>query len=84
MLERHIFDGEVIGESRSHIILVSFQGSINGCVVAVLEKFLETVSRVEEVGEAKGYSYVDVGSSSGEVSDFIEHHLMGQTRRKTY
>ena len=76
MLERHVLDGKIVGKRRSQVILVSFQGSINGCVIAVLKEFLETVCGIGKIREAKGYSHVDVGSSSGEMSDLIEDDLM--------
>ena len=65
MLERHVPDGEVVGERRSQVVRVSFSGSIGSCVVSFLKEVLETVSGVGEVSETERYSYVNVGSSGG-------------------
>ena len=81
MLERHVLDGKIVGERRSQVVRVSFGGSINGCVVTVLKKILETVSGIREVSETERYSYVDVGSSGSQVSNLIEDNLMGLARR---
>ena len=83
MLSGYVTNGEVVGDRRRDVIRISVGRPVDGVVVSGLEQFLEPVRRVNQVRKSKRDSYVDVGSSSGEVSDFVEHHLMGQARRKT-
>ena len=82
MLSGHITDGEVVGDRWRDVIRVSVCRPVDGVVVSGLEQFLEPVRRLNQVRKSERNPHVDVGGGSGEVSDFIEHHLMGQARRE--
>ena len=82
MLERHVSDGEVVGERRRRVIGVDTSGLVDGGIVPFLKKVLEAVCGVGEVGEPERDSYVNVGSSGGQVSNLIEDNLMGLARRQ--
>ena len=82
MLERHVPDGEVVGERRSQVVRVSFSGSIGGSVVPFLKEILEAVCGIGEVSETKRYSYVHVGGGGSKMSNLIEDNLMGLARRQ--
>ena len=81
MLERHVSDGEVVGERRRRVIGVDTSGSVDGSIVPFLKKVLEAVRGVGEIGETERDSYVNVGGSGGEVANLIEDNLMGLARR---
>ena len=83
MLSGHVTDGEVVGDRWRDVIRIGVGRPVDGVVVSGLEQFLEPVRRMNQVRKSERDSHVDVGGGGGEVSDFIEHHLMGQARRET-